>query len=110
MRKENVIVIFYVLYFSWLFTVAFLMPSINVLNYFTGIVTIFYFVFLREKGDLFWYGLACFLPIFIGITTFDNWQLKFNINLLSHIPTWLLMAWGTTVVSLRKLFLLINSK
>jgi len=110
MKKENIIVAFYILYFSWLFTVAFLMPSLKVLNYFTGIVTLFYFVFLREKGDIFLYIIACLIPVLIGATTFSQWQFKFNTNLLNYIPIWLPLSWGTTVVALRKFFILINSK
>lgn len=108
MKKENIIVAFYVLYFGWLFTVAFLTPSLDILNIFTSIITILYFIFLKEKWDLVWFWVAALAPIAIGTVTFANWQFKFESGLLPYIPMWLPLAWGTTIVALRKFFILIT--
>jgi hypothetical protein len=108
MKKENIIVIFYVLYFSWLFTVAFLTPSTNILNYFTSVVTLFYFLFLRGKGDFSWFWISALFPLFFAAFSLAHWQIKFEPTLLYYTPLWLPLAWGTTIVALRKFYTLIS--
>src|SRR4030042_2521025 len=106
MKKENIIIIFYVIYFSWLFTVAFLTPSVNILNYFTSFVSVIYLIFLRENGDLFWFCMSALIPLFFAAVTFSNWQFKFEAGMLNYLPLWLPLAWGTTIVALRKFYIL----
>jgi hypothetical protein len=108
MKKENIIIIFYIIYFGWLFTVAFLTPSIDTLNYFTSIVTVIYFVFLKEKGDFIWFWISALVPLIIAAVSFSNWQFKFDSSLLYYTPLWLPLAWGTTIVALRKFYILIT--
>lgn len=107
-KKVNIIVIFYILYFSWLFTVAFLTPSINTLNYFTSFVAVFYFLLLRQEGDLFWFWASAAIPLILSLTSFSNWQFKFDLEMIKFVPLWLPLAWGTTVVALRKFYYLIS--
>lgn len=108
MKKENIIVIFYVIYFSWLFTVAFLTPSHEFLNYFTISITLIYFTFIKEKGDLLWYWLSALLPILITSTSFKNFQIYFDITIFQYMPLWLPLAWGITIVALRKFYILVT--
>lgn len=107
-RKENIIVAFYVIYFSWLFTVAFMTPSMDILNYFTITVALFYFIFLKEKGDLILFWSFALLPIIIAATTFSQFQLKFESGIIQYTPLWLPLAWGTTAVALRKFYILVT--
>lgn len=107
MKKENVIIIFYVMYFTWLFTVVFLTPSLNILNYFTASVTIFYFFLLREKGDLGWFWSAALIPLIIAVVSFNKWQFSFDIDMIYFTPLWLPLSFGITVVALRKFYILI---
>ncbi len=108
MKKENIIILFYFLYFSWLFTIAFLTPTVKSLNYFTIIVSFFYFIFLREKGDFFYYLFACLIPMFFAIFSFNKIQPVFLVNNLKYVPLWLPLAWGITIVALRKFYLQIT--
>lgn len=108
MKKENLIVIFYVVYFSWLFTVAYINPETNTLNYFTVIVAFFYLIFLREKGDLLLFWLGALVPMLLASFSIKNLEPKFDLATVSLIPIWLPVAWGTTIVALRKLYILIT--
>ncbi len=108
MKKENIIISFYVVYFGWLFTVAFLTPSVTILNYFTATVAVLYFVLLREKGDIVWFWISALIPLLVAATSFGNWQFSFDFNLLYYTPLWLPLAWGTTIVALRKFFILVT--
>src|SRR3990172_3596334 len=58
MKKDSYVIIFYFLYFSWLFFITYLTAKIDILNYFTFSVVAFYFLFLREGSDFFWFFLA----------------------------------------------------
>ena len=104
-KAATPVIIFYILYFFWLFTVTYLTPEVAILNYFTLAVTLFYFVFLREKGDILWFWLSAMIPVFITTFSFNNWQPKFDFGLIAYMPLWLPLAWGTTTVALRKFYL-----
>jgi hypothetical protein len=108
MKKETAIILFYFLYFFWLFAVTYLLFNILILNYFTVFVALFYLIFLREKGDIVWFIFASFIPILFSFFTFSGWQVNFYADNLRFFPPWLALAWGTTIVALRKLYFVIN--
>lgn len=108
LKKETLIIIFYVLYFSWLFAITFLSLSTRTLNIFTATVAFFYILFLREKGDLIWFWVAGLVPVFFTVFSLSNWQPKLDLRLLIYLPPWIPMAWGSTVVALRKFFNLVS--
>jgi len=108
MKKDTLVIIFYVLYFSWLFTVTYLTQDIKVLNYYTICVALFYFLFLREKGDILWFILGISFSVLLTITSYSSFQLKFDTSIIPYLPIWLPMAWGTTVIALRKFVLLLE--
>ena len=107
MKKENLIVIFYVLYFAWLFTVTYLTPEPPILNYFTLGVAAFYFIFLRGENDLFWFLLGSSVAFAIVILGIGSGRFQLNFSAIKDTPIWLPIAWGTTFVTLRKLFVLV---
>lgn len=108
MKKETVpIILFYILYFVWIFTVVYLTTQTRLLTYFSLGVVLFYFAFLREKKDAVWFITSAFAPIIITIVSFENVRLNFNPELILYMPLWLPLAWGTTVVALRKFYLVV---
>ncbi len=109
MKKDTPIIVFYVLYFSWLLTVTYLTPETTILNFFTLGVALFYFIFLREKGDLAWFWFGAVIPLIFASLTFVDWSLKFDISFLTYMPPWLPIAWGTTFVALRKFYILLTN-
>ncbi|KKQ75058.1 MAG: hypothetical protein US96_C0018G0030 [Candidatus Woesebacteria bacterium GW2011_GWB1_38_5b] len=107
MKKETTIVLFYILYFGWLFTVIFLTQEVKIVNYFTAVITLFYFIFLRERSDILWFFLGGILVLFLSGFSFTRFKANFDKEEVKLVPYWLPMAWGTTFVALRKLYLLI---
>ena len=107
MKKENLIVVFYVLYFVWLFIVTYLTPDLAILNYFTLGVAFFYFIFLRSDNDLLLFAFGSLIPILFVVLGVGNPQLKLDFSAIKDTPIWLPIAWGTTFVTLRKLFVLV---
>jgi len=106
-KHINVIIIFYVIYFSWLFLLTYLWPDQRILTFFLIIILIFYFALLYEKYDL-WLFLAVLLGSYlIGV--------KFEITPLFYesgypplgLPYWP-AAWALTSLAMRKFFLLAN--
>jgi hypothetical protein len=108
MKKETAILLFYVLYFIWLFTVTYLTFNTPILNLFTAFVSIFYLIFLREKGDFWWFFLAAAIPIIVSCFTITGWYINFSTDNLKYFPPWLSLAWATTIVALRKLYFVIS--
>ena len=108
MKRETLIVIFYVLYFSWLFTVIYLSPETALLNVFTSVIVLFYFLFLRQEGDFVWFFATLVGAIFGRFISLENRRLSFDIQSINEFPIWLPLAWGTTVLALRKFFLILN--
>jgi hypothetical protein len=104
MKKETVVVTFYVLYFIWLLTITYLTNDLPKINIFTGAVTFFYFLFLREKGDFRLFLASSIIPVIVSILSFTPDGLKFNTDNLRYFPIWLGLAWGTTAVALKKLY------
>lgn len=109
MKKETLIVIFYILYFSWLFTLTYLSPSTLIINYFTLFVVFFYFIFLREEWDIVWFIVSASIAILINNSLFLKFG-KIGYGSLEKIPFWLPLAWGTTVLALRKFFIIISKR
>jgi hypothetical protein len=108
LKKETLIITFYVLYFGWLFTIAFLTQDPQLLNYFTGFVALFYFIFLREPGDNWWFTAGFIVAIIIGAASFVGFQFKFDFLLIKNMPLWLPVAWGTTFAALRKFYIIVT--
>lgn len=108
MKKETLVVLFYFLYFVWLFSVTFLTGSTSILNYYLAFVSVFYFLFLREPGDFLWFWFGASVPIFTALFSFTGWQPSFNLENLYYLPIWLPLAWGTTIVALRKFFVIVT--
>ena len=75
------------------------------LTYFALGIILFYFVFLRESGDIFWFLAGFLLSLMSIITSFNHFQLKFDFALVKETPIWLPIVWGTTIVALRKFYL-----
>jgi hypothetical protein len=108
MSKETLIVTFYIIYFVWLLTVTYISADTHLLNLFTLGVIMFYFLFLKEKGDVVWFA-ATFLGAILGkISMVQDGKFSFDMLSLATLPPWLPVAWGTTVVALRKFFLIVN--
>lgn len=105
--KDTPVIIFYILYFGWLFTVTFLTPDPKLLNYFSVGIVIFYFVFLGKVLDVLWFIPASAIPLLIQIISFYNWELKFDVSSIQYVPAWLPLSWGTTAVALRKFYFII---
>lgn len=108
MKKETSIIIFYVLYFSWLFTLTYLTTDTKILNLFTTGILFFYFTFLKEPGDIVWFA-ATFIGAVLGrISSVEQGRMVFDTEAITQIPIWLPAAWGTTIVALRKFFIMLN--
>jgi hypothetical protein len=108
LKTETLIIAFYVLYFSWLFTVAFLTREAQTLNIFTGIVVLFYFIFLKEDGDFRCFASGFILALILGMVSFSGWMPRINFEAFRLTPPWLPVAWGTTFVALRKFYLTLS--
>ncbi len=100
--KEKIIVIFYILYFTWLFTITYLTRNIIFINYFSIFVTLVYFIFLREKNDIVWFLASGVLSIILTFFVLNNMTLPANYFDLNTVPLWLPLAWGITAVTLKK--------
>jgi hypothetical protein len=109
LKKETMIIIFYILYFSWLFTVTYLSPATMQINYFTLFVIFFYFIFLKEEWDIIWFIVASSLAL-IGKTSFFANIGEKSFDQINQIPFWLPLAWGTTVLALRKFFIVVTNR
>lgn len=100
--KDKIVVIFYILYFTWLLMITYLTRNVLVLNYFSLAVTIFYFLLLREKNDFLLFLAAGSASIFLTFFAMNTRSLPVNFFDLNTVPIWLPLAWGITVVSLKK--------
>jgi hypothetical protein len=109
-KKETLIIIFYSLYFIWLLSITFLTANSQVLNYFSIVVVLFYFLLLREKGDLWWFWLGALIPIAVSVIFSPAVKPTLDLKFLTYTPAWLPLAWGTTFVALRKFFVLLLYK
>src|SRR3989344_8676221 len=105
-HKSKLIIIFYVAYFTWLFLLTYLWPDPKLLSFFLMGITVFYFSFLYEKYDI-WFFLAVFLLSF-PLGSFITKEEIVTLARLSYlnIPFWP-FAWGITALALRKFYLTI---
>lgn len=106
-KRINLIVVFYVLYFTWLFLLAYLWPNTKVLAYFLLGIVFFYFLLLRERTDLILFVLVAVASFLIGKhLAYDPGFANIGIPQLG-IPYWPL-AWGITTLAVRKFYLLVS--
>jgi hypothetical protein len=96
MKKERLIIIFYLLYFSWLFSITYLIVDTTVLAYYAIGALILYFIFLRERYDSILFSLVALIPLYLLRADIPN------------IPLWIPIAWGTTAIALRKFYTLVS--
>lgn len=100
-------IIFYVLYFSWLFLVAFLWPNPKTLTLFLLGILVFYFGLLYEKFDI-WFFLIVVASIWLVGKYLAEDPLFANRGIPPlGIPFWPI-AWGITSLALRKFYLTLN--
>ena len=109
LKKDTLIVIFYIFYFSWLFTLTYLSTDTLINNYFTLFVVVFYFIFLREEWDIVWFIVASSVAIIARNSLFSEIY-GVDYKSFESIPFWLPLAWGTTILALRKFFILISKR
>jgi hypothetical protein len=109
MKKETLVAVFYIIYFSWLLVVTFLNPITSTLNIFTFTVALFYLIFLRESEDMLFFFISACIPILFAVISFNNFQLKFDSSNLRFLPIWLPIAWGTTIVALKRFYNILTS-
>lgn len=105
---QTKIIVFYTAFFIWLTTIIFLKPEESFISYFTGAMALFYFVFLREAGDIFWFILGVALIYLAAIVTIDGLNVTYNVDAVNVVPLWLPAAWGTTLVALRRFYNMVN--
>ena len=106
-KKIRLIIIFYVLYFTWLLLVSYLWPNPTTLTYFLIIIVAFYFGFLNERGDALMLISVTILSYFIGnYLSYDPGFAQIGFPPLG-IPFWPI-AWGISALAFRKFYLLMR--
>lgn len=93
MKSDRFIVIFYLLYFGLLFTILFLSPDQQAVDFYTIIIAIIYFIIFRERFDTFFFAGFSMIPLIM------------NSEAVQYTPLWMPIAWGITAVTLRKFVL-----
>jgi len=93
---DRKIIIFYLLYFGWLFTITFLSADERVLDYYAITIILLYFAFMREPWDAIVFGLFSLIPLYMNRET------------VQFTALWIPIAWGTTAIALRKFFVLVT--
>lgn len=108
-KKDKFLVIFYILYFSWLFTITILGSNSIYNNLFSLVVVLFYFIFLKENLDEIIFLLSLAFPFLLNTNFYHEFFSKpYEYSLLT--PFWLPVMWGTTVLALRKLLIILLHK
>ena len=106
-RKINLIVVFYIIYFTWLFLIAYLWTNIQLLTYLLLAIIFFYFLFLREKVDIIIFLIVSIASYLIGKhLAYDSGFAEIGYPSLG-IPYWPL-AWGITTLAVRKFYLILS--
>jgi len=110
MKKDKVVVLFYILYFSWLFSIVYLVNYSTILDIFTFFVAIFYFLFINEKYDIFYFLTGATIVTLGSLYALSRGSFYLGGVLLTNIPYWLPISWGTTIVALRKFYIIMNHR
>jgi hypothetical protein len=110
MKKQNLVVTFYVLYFIWLLIAVYLSPEATYLNYYTVAIVLFYFVFIRKPGDIFWFIIGAGGFILTKLFFITNNQINYDLAVIVETPIWLPMAWGTTIVALKRFYSILRKE
>lgn len=108
MKKESLLVVFYVLYFTWLLVITYISPQTSIINAFSIFVVLFYFLFLRVKGDIMYFWIGTILPALITVFTISGFSISVSLEKLSTLPFWIFIIWGTTFIALRRIYIIIN--
>ncbi|MCS7091993.1 MAG: hypothetical protein NZM26_01425 [Patescibacteria group bacterium] len=101
-KVETKIILFYVLFFTWLYVITFLTNKDFYLNLFTSLVTAVYFTILRQRGDIEVFILSMIIPVLITMFPISNMRISFQPELVLYLPVWHLLAWGIVIVSLKR--------
>lgn len=110
MKEERAVVVFYVLYFGWLFTLTTLTVDVTLQNYFALFVVIFYFIFLREYWDPLIFTAVSLLAVFFSVIKVESWLVVIDYDTLLAMPIWHPLSWGTTAVALSKFYRIVNRR
>lgn len=105
---QTKVIVFYTAFFIWLISLIFLTPDASFMTYFTGGIAIFYFVFLRSAGDLAWFLLGASFIYAAAIVNIDGFSTNLDFSAVYGVPIWLPVAWGTTVLALRRFYQIVN--
>ena len=106
MRKRiNLIIVFYVLYFAWLLLIIHLWPNPETLTYFLLAIVAFYFLFLYEKRDIWFFLLVIILSWLTASYFSSDPSLVIRGVPPLGIPYWPL-TWGISALAFRKFYLL----
>jgi hypothetical protein len=109
-KEERAVVVFYILYFGWLFTLTTLTVDVALQNYFALFVVIFYFIFLRDYWDPIIFTVVSILAVIFSVTDFGPAPFTINYESLKVMPIWHPLSWGTTAVALKKFYTIVNNK
>lgn len=108
MKNDQAVIVFYLSYVVWLFIVIFLSPDVFLLTLFTGAILLFYMLFLSDVMDIAWIIAGITIFIVVTIVKINGFEITFDNKMLAEIPVWVYLAWGTTVVALRRFFIIAN--
>lgn len=106
-KVELKLIIFYSFYFGWLSAIIALSQDSRFLNYFVVGIAVFYFILLRQADDIIWFVIGAFIPIFMAILLSMN-DLRLDFQDIETMQIWFPVAWGTTIVTLRRLYFTIT--
>ena len=110
MRKRiNLVIVFYVLYFLWLLMVIMLWVDPVYLTTFLLAIAAFYFFFLYEKYDIWFFSFVYLSSFIIGRSLASDPAFASIGFPPLGIPAWPI-AWGTTVLAFRKFYLIISKE
>lgn len=105
--KANFVTLFYVLYFSWLLSIIILWIDPRALTYYLLTVVGFYFIFLYERHDVWFFLFVSGSSYLIGkYLAYDPAFAVIGVPPLG-IPFWPL-AWGISTLAFRKFYLTVS--
>lgn len=109
-KKDRFLIIFYVLYFSWLLLTTYFSTENYYNNVLVVVVTVLYFIFLNETFDLFLFTAATAISYFVLGKLNGYPDIQLSLDYLKTLPLWIYVSWGFTAVALRKLFSIISKR